>query len=160
MKRSRTITAPPTVDESTVGVVVRLSKVLEIVLSDLGLTMNQFHLMSLVDDGETAPTMLSRRLVMKPPNVTAMVNGLTERGLMASSKSAEDKRRIELAVTDTGRASLQKARHRCAQALDYLADEATAGRGSPLIESLARWLPALDMELLAQRRQTREEPRP
>lgn len=90
MKRSRTITAPPTVDESTVGVVVRPSKVLGY----------------------------------------------------------------------TGRASLQKARHRCAQALDYLADEATAGRGSPLIESLASWLPALDMELLALRRQTREEPRP
>jgi DNA-binding MarR family transcriptional regulator len=158
MKNSRTITPPPSVDASTVGVVVRLSKVLEIVLSARGLTMNQFHLMSLVDEGETAPTMLSRRLVMKPPNITAMVTGLIERGLMTSSKSAEDKRRTELAVTDDGRTSLHQARHRCAQALEYLAEEATAGGGRPLIDSLASWLPALDMELMALRRQTGEEP--
>jgi DNA-binding MarR family transcriptional regulator len=147
------------VEASTVGVVVRLSKVLEIVLSDLGLTMNQFHLMSLVEEGEAAPTMLGRRLVMKPPNVTAVVTGLIERGLMTSAKSAEDKRRTQLAVTDEGRASLQQARHRCDQALEYLAEEATAGRGRPLVESLARWLPALDMELVALRRRTGEEPR-
>ena len=82
-----------------IGVIVRLAKVLEIVLADVGLTMNQFRLLTLVEDRSPSAAELSRRLVMKPPNVSALTAGMVKRGLIEQRRQLGDGRRRILALT-------------------------------------------------------------
>jgi DNA-binding MarR family transcriptional regulator len=134
----------PTGGSSTALVVVRLAKTLEIVLSDVGLTLNQFRLLTLIEEGPTTPSELSTRLVMKPPNVTAMINSLAERGLIRRSRSSHDARQTRLHLTRRGDALLDRAATACEAALVYLASSAEGNRGSDLLSALDRWLPALN----------------
>ena len=86
-----------------IGVIVRLAKVLEIVLADVGLTMNQFRLLTLVEDRSPSAAELSRRLVMKPPNVSALTAGMVKRGLIEQRRQLGDGRRRILALTPAAR---------------------------------------------------------
>ena len=129
---------------STVLVVVRLAKTLEIVLADVGLTLNQFRLLTLVEDADVTPGELSTRLVMKPPNVTAMINSLADRGLVRRSRGAGDGRRTRLQLTRRGDDRLQRAGAACEAALRYLAADAAGYGADDLLDALDRWLPALD----------------
>jgi DNA-binding MarR family transcriptional regulator len=129
-------------DADSIDVIVRLSKVLEIVLTDIGLTMNQFRLLTLVQEGSPSAAELSLRLVMKPPNVSVVTAGLVNRGLIEQGKQAADGRRRTLALTSSGRALLADAHDRCAQTLRFL--EAATPGGLELMKALEGWLPALE----------------
>jgi DNA-binding MarR family transcriptional regulator len=129
---------------STALVVVRLAKTLEIVLADVGLTFNQFRLLTLVEDATVTPGELSTRLVMKPPNVTAMINSLADRGLIRRSRSDDDARRTRLHLTRRGDALVGRAHAACDGALQHLAAGAEGDRAEQLLTALDRWLPALD----------------
>jgi DNA-binding MarR family transcriptional regulator len=129
---------------STALVVVRLAKTLEIVLSDAGLTLNQFRLLTLIEEATITPSELSARLVMKPPNVTAMINSLTKRGLIRRSRSNQDARQTRLHLTRRGNALLDRAGTACEATLVHLARSVEGERGSDLLAALDRWLPALN----------------
>jgi DNA-binding MarR family transcriptional regulator len=125
-----------------VDVIVRLAKVLEIVLAETGLTMNQFRLLTLVQERSPSAAELSLRLVMKPPNVSALTAALVKRGLVAQAREASDGRRRTLSLTGKGAALLADAHERCGAALQFLAAESHSRR-DPLV-ALNDWLPALD----------------
>lgn len=125
-----------------IGVIVRLAKVLEIVLADMGLTMNQFRLLTLVQEASPSKAELSLRLVMKPPNVTVLTSGLVKRGLLTERRPAHDGRRRTLELTKAGTRALAAAHKRCGVALRFLAKSSPSG--NQLFASLERWLPALD----------------
>ena len=122
---------------------IRLAKVVEIVLSGLGLTVNQYRMLTFIDEGAPPLRDLSTRLVMKAPNVTTLVDALVARGLVERGRHPEDGRRRELALTREGRGVLDAANARCEAALRHLA--ATRGKaGTRLLEGLDGWVPALD----------------
>src|SRR6476661_8599923 len=100
-----------------VETVIRLAKVLEIVLDGVGLTPNQYRMLTFVDAGAPPMRELSVRLVMKPPNVTALVDGLVARGLVGRAPDGRDRRRRILSLTAEGRALLTAAEERCAESL-------------------------------------------
>jgi DNA-binding MarR family transcriptional regulator len=129
-------------ESDNVGVIVRLAKVLEIVLADLGLTMNQFRLLTLVEERSPSAAELSRRLVMKPPNVSALTAGLVKRGLIRQHKQDDDGRRRRLELTTRGVDLVAHANKDCARALLYLSAESPSG-SNPFV-ALKDWLPALD----------------
>lgn len=137
-------------DRDGIDVIVRLSKVLEIALADVGLTMNQFRLLTLVQERSPSAAELSARLVMKAPNVSAMTKALVDRGLVERTQQVDDGRRRELLLTPAGEALLGAAHERCAVALRGLAAQTGDER---LIAQLARWLPALDAAAVTLRRQ-------
>lgn len=138
---------------STAIVVVRLAKTLEIVLADVGLTLNQFRLLTLTEtEPEITPGELSTRLVMKPPNVTAMINSLADRGLIRRSRSDDDGRQTRLHLTRQGDTLLDQARHVCDATLGHLATNAEGERAPELLSAIDRWLPALDAAAVALRR--------
>lgn len=132
-------------DAESIGVIVRLSKVLEIVLADLGLTMNQYRFLTLVAERSPSAAELSTRLVMKPPNVSVLTRGLVERGLVEQGRQSGDGRRRTLELTSAGRDLIRLANRRCASTLRYLEAESA---DNDLVASLERWLPALDAEAL------------
>jgi DNA-binding MarR family transcriptional regulator len=86
---------------------------------------------------------LSVRLVMKPPNITTLIDGLVERGFVVRSRDADDRRRQVLALTAHGRRVLRDAERRCDDALTRLA--LLRPGGPPLLgAALEDWVPALD----------------
>jgi len=131
----------PRPSKSTVTTIVRLSKIIEIVLADFGLTLNQFRLLSLVEEGVTSSTEVGVRLAMKAPNVTAMTNGLIDRGLLVRAQDSEDKRKAHLTLTNDGATLLAKADQRCHEALLHVVEHAQASPN--LLGQLDAWLPVL-----------------
>ena len=137
-------------DRDTIDVIVRLSKVLEIALADVVLTMNQFRLLTLVQERSPSAAELSARLVMKAPNVSAMTKGLVDRGLVERTQQADDGRRRDLMLTPAGESLVRAAHERCAVALHALAAQTDDER---LVAELERWRPALDAAAVTLRRQ-------
>lgn len=129
--------------------IVRLAKAVEIVLGDLGLTMNQYRMPTFIREGLPSPVEVARRLAMKPPNV--LVDGLVERGLAERYQHAEDGRRIELALSAAGRALLARAEATCDRALAFLAG--AVGDEGHLLGAIDLWEPVLDGPALARVRE-------
>lgn len=129
-------------DVDRIGVVVRLAKVLEIVLAEVGLTMNQFRLLTLVADRSPSVTEMSLRLVMKKPNVSALTSGMVKRGFITQRREGDDGRRRMLALTPSGRRALSAAHKSCGRALRFLAS--SSPKGADPFAALEAWLPALD----------------
>lgn len=127
---------------STALTIVRLAKVMEITLADLGLTVNQYRMLTFVDEGTPAASEVSQRLAMKQPNVSTLVDGLVGRNLVTRSKGDADARRWELCLTQAGTELLAAAEVRLeATIASVLAnhDERDALRAG-----LDQWEPVLD----------------
>jgi DNA-binding MarR family transcriptional regulator len=130
-------------DVSSASIVVRLAKVVEIVLDSVGLTPNQYRVLTLIADGDPSMRELSVRLVMKPPNITTLIDGLVERNLVVRSRDADDRRRQVVALTARGRRVLRAAERQCDDALARLS-RLDSRAGAHLVLALDGWLPALD----------------
>ena len=123
---------------------VRLAKTCEIVLTRLGLTINQYRALSLISAGASSSLQeMAARLAIKPPNLTILLDGLTQSGLVVRQRNAIDRRRMELALTPEGEELLAEADRRCEQALTVVAGLLPA-KGDRLLRGLDEWEPALD----------------
>jgi DNA-binding MarR family transcriptional regulator len=129
-------------ERSSVLTVIRLAKVVEIVLAEHGVTLNQFRMLTFVESGAPPLRELSVRLVMKPPNISAMVDGLVDRGLVRRGRRADDRRRFALSLTRSGARMVRLARRRCEDALAHVAN--TPGAPAGLLEALDGWVVGLD----------------
>ena len=76
------------------------------VLSPLGLRPTRVLLLELVNRGFDRPTVIADTLEAVPPAVTAMINELTEKGLLRRERDATDRRRAHLRLTPEGEALL------------------------------------------------------
>ncbi len=65
---------------SSTMIVVRLAKVVELVLDDLGMTVNQYRALTLIDAGAPPIREFAVRLAMQPPNLSTLIDGLVGRG--------------------------------------------------------------------------------
>jgi DNA-binding MarR family transcriptional regulator len=128
---------------SRAEIVVRLAKVVELALADLGLTENQYRALTLVEDGEPGLREFAVRLAMKPPNVTTLIDGLVGRKLIRRERDPRDGRRIALHLTAAGRTLLARADAQAEKALAQVAsfDEA---REHALLSRIDDWQLALD----------------
>ncbi len=128
---------------SRVSTIVRLAKLVEIMLGDVGLTPNQYRMLTLVDAGAPPMRELSVRLGMKPPNITALVDVLVNRGLVTRDRRDDDRRRLSLALTTAGAALLERAEFLAEDALARVAS-ADPDEQRALLGTLDQWVPALD----------------
>jgi DNA-binding MarR family transcriptional regulator len=92
--------------------------------------------------GPLTPSALAAREQIQRPTATRIVDRLVDDGLVERTPDPEDRRRLQLAVTPTGRATLRASRRRktalLARALDRLGpeDRATLERAAVLLEGL------------------------
>jgi DNA-binding MarR family transcriptional regulator len=135
--------------------VVRLAKTMEIVLAEFGLTMNQYRMLTFIDAGAPSLREVGKRLVMKRPNVSVLIDGLVERGWVRRSRSEADGRRIELELTGKGQQLLRRAEDACDEALAWLARD--AGAEERLLNAIDSWEPVLDGSALAKLREEQAE---
>jgi len=98
-----------------VRTLVRLSRLLERNAGDLSLP--QFRVLAMVDEGGERASWLADRLAVAKPTITAVVDGLVERGYLARSADAGDKRATRITLTPAGRRALREAETAMAERL-------------------------------------------
>ncbi|HWB72006.1 MAG TPA: MarR family transcriptional regulator, partial [Egibacteraceae bacterium] len=102
----------------------RLARVVERALAEPELSLAQYRLLAFLAEGASAAAVIADKLAVSRPSITALVDGLVSRGLVARSGDPSDRRRVHVALTDAGRKALA------------LADEAVTRRLAALLEPL------------------------
>ena len=87
--------------------VARLARVLE--RSGDELSLPQYRVLDMVARGDERASMLSARLALAKPTITAVVDGLVERGYLARSADTFDRRATRITLTPAGRRALLAA---------------------------------------------------
>jgi DNA-binding MarR family transcriptional regulator len=121
--------------------VARLSRVLE----NHGpgdLSLSQYRVLGLLSSGHERAGDLAARLAVTKPTLTALVDGLVERGYVVRETPAGDRRAVRVSITDAGRQATAKAGRAFREVLDdvlgYCDDP------EPVLAALDRLREALD----------------
>jgi DNA-binding MarR family transcriptional regulator len=128
---------------SRATILVRLAKVVELVLDDLGITVNQYRALTLVASGAPPMREFAVRLAMQQPNLSTLIDGLVDRGLVSRRRDGPDRRRVVLSLTKRGHALLERAEKRTSDAIAHVASFDNRRRKA-LLAGIDRWQDALD----------------
>jgi long-chain acyl-CoA synthetase len=121
-----------------------LSKQVELGLTVADLSLSQYRILGILDEGSAMSSSLAERLAVRPPSVTAVIDGLVARGLVVRTHSEDDRRRISLGMTPQGQAVLQAADRAVNDRLVSIAAGLGNARSSTrALDNLALWHEAL-----------------
>ena len=135
----------PKATQSVTGrAAARLAKHVEIALDHVGLSLPQYRVLIILEKGSTAASALASNLVVSPPSVTALVDGLVTRGFVERVSVVGDRRRVEHVLTDKGRKALAEADAAVNGRLEEIAGYLPAGERSKVVTGLQLWLKAMD----------------
>jgi DNA-binding MarR family transcriptional regulator len=95
--------------DAHVRTLIRLARMLERGAGDLSLP--QLRVLALVDEGGERASQLADRLAVAKPTITAVVDGLVERGYLKRTADSDDRRATKITLTATGRKALHNAEH-------------------------------------------------
>ncbi len=84
------------------------------------LTLAQYRVLALVAAGDERSSLLADRLAVAKPTITAVVDGLVERGLVERSTVHGDRRSIRLALTKQGTAALRGVEKEMSETLERI----------------------------------------
>jgi long-chain acyl-CoA synthetase len=102
-----TVTSAPTEREQPAAgaygrVAAWLSKRVEVALTQVDITLPQYRVLGILAEGSNAASALADRLAVRPPSVTALIDGLVARDLVERRHDEGDRRRIALRLTAEG----------------------------------------------------------
>jgi len=97
-----------------------LARALERAAGDL--TLAQYRVLALVSAGDERATLLAGRLAITKPSVSAVVDGLAERGYLVRAAVDGDRRAIRLGITAAGAKALRTSEDAMAERLEPLVD--------------------------------------
>ena len=132
------------VDRGAGRTVAWLAKQAEIGLATMDLSLAQYRVLGLLSEGSAVSSAVAERLAVRPPSVTALIDGLVARGLVDRRTIEGDRRRVSLVVTDEGRRAIAAADAVVDARLEGIAEmigDDDGGAGA--VAGLARWLPAM-----------------
>ena len=137
--------APVARDRRRAGrAVAWLSKQAEVALAGVDLTLAQYRVLGVLAEGSAMSSAISDRLAVRPPSVTALVDGLVARGLVDRHADTGDRRRVAVTVTPAGLDVLAAADSavdaRLVGIAGWLGDD-DGGLGA--LDDLGRWSGAL-----------------
>ena len=124
--------------------IARLARQVEHGLAPTGLSLQQYRALALLAEGPAGSTRLAERLTVSPPSVTAVIDGLVARELVARTPDTDDRRRQHLELTTAGRELLIEADAAVTARLRDVAAHFGDDRASQRVDALADWHPALD----------------
>jgi DNA-binding MarR family transcriptional regulator len=96
--------------EVLLGVLIAAARIVEpwekFLKAEAGLTNNQYNVLRILRGSH--PTRLacgdiSERMISRDPDVTRLVDRLSRRGLVSRARGRQDRRVVEVAITDKGR---------------------------------------------------------
>ncbi len=88
------------------------------------LTLAQFRILALIADGDERSSLLAERLAVAKPTITAVVDGLVERGLVIREAVVGDRRSIRVSLTPTGVGALSAAEDEMTETLERIFEHA------------------------------------
>ena len=140
--------AQPDYTPDAVRTLARLSRLLERGAGDLSLA--QFRVLAMVDDGGDRASWLADRLALARPTITSIVDGLVERGYLTRTADAGDRRVTRIALTQRGRRALEAAEAAMAERLqEVLAQTADSAAVAWAINELGSGLDRMRAKRLA-----------
>jgi long-chain acyl-CoA synthetase len=86
-----------------------MAKQVEIGLGSVDLSLSQYRVLGLLDESSAVQSHLAERLAIRPPSVTAIIDGLVARGLVERRNVASDRRQVDHVLTAEGRHVLDAA---------------------------------------------------
>ncbi len=98
-----------------------LAKQVEIGLASVDLSLPQYRVLGLLDESPAVSSDLAERLAVRPPSVTAIVDGLVSRGLVERRHVVADRRLVDHVLTEDGHQALARADAAVATRLDDIA---------------------------------------
>jgi len=130
----------------------RFSKLLELALSDVSLSLPQYRLLLFLSRApEQRATVLADSLDVSPPSLTALVDGCVARGLVERVTSPEDRRRVLHLVTAAGHDLLAQADTAVADLLSEVVSHVPAAKAKRIVEGLELLAEAIDQGAAARR---------
>jgi long-chain acyl-CoA synthetase len=87
----------------------RLARQVELAVTTVNLTLAQYRVLAILGDGCEAASVLAEKLAVSRPSVTGVVDGLVARGLVRRDHTVDDRRRIDVGLTDAGHVLLNAA---------------------------------------------------
>jgi long-chain acyl-CoA synthetase len=140
-------TSPPTsADGSAPGIgriTAWLSKVVELSLADVDLSMPQYRVLAILAGGSSATSGLAKSLDVRPPSVTALIDGLVARGLVDRRQEDSDRRRVALRITGEGTRLVAEADEAVNKQLTHIAGYLPNKDEAMALRSLELWGRAL-----------------
>jgi long-chain acyl-CoA synthetase len=124
--------------------IARLARQLEHGLESVDLSLAQYRILGLLREGSTASSSLADHLTVSPPSITAVVDGLVARGLVARSADTDDRRRIHLDLTDAGLRTLDDAEAQVNERLLAIAAFFEGADPDAAVSTLREWHTSLD----------------
>jgi long-chain acyl-CoA synthetase len=100
------------------------ARAMERAAGERDLTLAQFRVLALIDAGDERSSLLADRLSVAKPTITAVVDGLVERGLLLREAVAGDRRSIRLSLTSDGLEALRAAEDSMATSLGRILEHA------------------------------------
>src|ERR1700722_5443372 len=79
-----------------------LAKQVELALVAADLSLPQYRILGLLTEGSAVSSALAERLAVRPPSITAVVDGLVSRGLVERKHAEDDRRRVAHVLTAKG----------------------------------------------------------
>jgi DNA-binding MarR family transcriptional regulator len=118
--------------------------VVEVALEQVGLSLPQYRLMVLLGDGSAVATALAERLTVSRPSITALADGLVERGFVERVPDARDRRCVTHSLTPAGHAALGRGDLSIRSRLETTVAHLPVRKRRAAVDGLALWLEALD----------------
>src|SRR5215813_13628124 len=88
------------------------------------LTLAQYRVLALIAAGDERSSLLANRLAVAKPTITAVVDGLVDRGLLERASVHGDRRSIRLSLTKEGTHALHAAEQEMATVLEHIFEHA------------------------------------
>jgi long-chain acyl-CoA synthetase len=124
--------------------VARLGRQVEIALAKVDLTTAQYRALVQLAEGAEASSSLAAKLAVSRPSVTAVVEGLVQRGLVDRRHSDEDRRRVSVSLTEPGRQVLAEADQVVSEKLTELLAVLSARQAEQAVNGITQWGKAMD----------------
>lgn len=124
--------------------VARLGRQVEIALARIDLTTAQYRALVQLGEGAEASSSLAAKLAVSRPTVTAVVEGLVQRGLVDRWHSDEDRRRVSVSLTEAGRQALAQADVVVGEKLAELLAVVSHRRAEQAVNGITQWGKAMD----------------
>ena len=122
----------------------RLARQLELALAEVDLSVPQYRILILLDEGKVEASALADKLAVSRPSVTAVVDGLVTRGLVERHHDSGDRRRVGHDITPEGRLVLERADVSVDKRLSEIASVIDRPAASAAFEGLECWRQALE----------------
>ena len=125
-------------------IAARLAKQVERALGDVALSVPQYRVLANLSEGPSAASALAERLIVSRPSVTAIADGLVERGLVERRATPADRRSVIHVLTDRGLEVLASADKAIERRLHALAESLSEAERRRAFGGLQAWQKALD----------------